>query len=250
MDNAIVVDDISDIKSYESIEPANIILPSAWKLYSCNKYLFKKMTNKNVVKQPTEELYDITTLDQIIYIIKLLGEKNTTITNEQQQQQQQQQQQKNKLTSSDGKLNMDTNEFIIMRSDVKPLWEDPKNINGGTFTIILSHDKGFELWQQLIMSLCGETLMKSTMSYINGISVSYILKNDMTYLKIWDGYPKRTVEHFSNDISDVFAEILKNQSIQYSANGEKKNFNKIDFTKKNVADKKNNKGFKLNRKKY
>ena len=106
------------------------------------------------------------------------------------------------------------NDYIIMREGIEPIWEDPRNKNGGTFSVKIGHKKGYENWSMFMTHILGETLMQD-MSNINGISMSYISSDDdmgptvaegtissvgsapspsfadrgSTFLKIWDGKP-------------------------------------------------------------
>ena len=41
------------------------------------------------------------------------------------------------------------NDYIIMRKGIEPIWEDPKNSNGGTFTVKMAHSKGYDVWSTL-----------------------------------------------------------------------------------------------------
>jgi hypothetical protein len=145
------------------------------------------------------------------------------------------------------KLNLDMNDYIIMRAGIEPVWEDPKNTNGGTFTIKISHKYGYDLWKRLIMHTLGETLTRQ-MSDINGIGVSYISDahnlssggNDAetyTYIKIWDGKPNRSHEDFLGILPIEIMEIIKDSSTKYTPNQTKKHFGQEDILKRiNTTD--------------
>ena len=74
--------------------------------------------------------------------------------------------------------------FFLMRKGIEPIWEHSKNKNGGCWSIKLSVDKAYSVWEKLSIYILGETLIKDTLS-INGLSIC--LKNPMTsVIKIWN----------------------------------------------------------------
>lgn len=214
----------------DDISLKDIYLPNRWILYLYDKQLFKKMANRpNFQAQPHKKLCSIITVNDLIYILQLMEVKTepkitiSTITN--------------------NKINLDMNDYIIMREGIEPIWEDPKNSNGGTFTIKMPHSKGYEVWSTFIMYMLGETLSYD-MNNINGITVSYISdansfhnptptsNNSYTYIKIWDGKSDRTREQFINILPIELYEKIKNESLMYSQNNKKK-----DFNEKNIITK-------------
>jgi hypothetical protein len=142
-----------------------------------------------------------------------------------------------------------------MRKGILPLWEDKRNENGGTYTIKIDHQYGYEIWSMFVMYMVGETLTYD-MQNINGITVSYIsnthnfnnplTKNtSSTYIKIWDGKAGRTLEQFSNILPlDLFNKI-KMGTLMYAPNKSKK-----DFNEKNIVNKLNGGDYKKNKKYY
>jgi hypothetical protein len=75
--------------------------------------------------------------------------------------------------------------LFVMRSGITPMWEDPKNRNGGCFSYKVSNKHIQLVWRYLFYSLCGETLCKETKynQFINGITVSP--KRNFCIIKIW-----------------------------------------------------------------
>ena len=137
----------------------NIYLPQPWAFYLYDKQLFKKIANRpNFQAKPHKEICTINTINDLLYILQLMAVKPET---------------KNKTNSVNNKINLDVNDYIIMRKGIEPIWEDPKNSNGGTFTIKMAHSKGYDVWSSFIMYMLGET-MCDEMQNINGITVSYI----------------------------------------------------------------------------
>ena len=73
--------------------------------------------------------------------------------------------------------------FFLMRENIKPIWEDKNNIDGGC----LSYKKNINiinnLWTDLSIYLIGETLYSDPYK-INGISVC-MKKGKNSIIKIW-----------------------------------------------------------------
>ena len=221
----------------DNVSLANIPLPNKWDLYLYDKQLFKKMTSRpNFQAKPHKKLCTISTINDLICILQLMGVKT---------------EQKNKigLLPSD-KINLDMNDYIIMRDGIEPIWEDPKNSNGGTFTIKMPHSKGYDVWSTFVMFMLGETLTYD-MSSINGITVSYISdansfhnpistgNNSYTYIKIWDGKSNRTRDQFVNILPLDLLEQIKNESLMYSQNNKKPQYDKNIITKLSNGNKQN-----------
>jgi len=75
--------------------------------------------------------------------------------------------------------------LFVMRDGITPMWEDPKNRNGGCFSFKISNKNVFEVWKKVYYSLVGGNLFKSRdlEQKINGITVSP--KKNFCILKIW-----------------------------------------------------------------
>ena len=218
----------------------HINLPNQWVLYLYDKQLFKKMANRpNFQAKPHREICTITTVNDLIYILQLMEIKCEP----------------NLKTKPAGSniINLDANDYIIMRKGIEPIWEDPKNSNGGTFTIKMAHTKGYDVWSTFIMYMLGET-MTYEMHNINGITVSYIsdvnsfhnptnsTNNSYTYIKIWDAKSDRTRDQFVNILPVDLLEKIKNESLMYSQNNKKKDFNEKNIINKLNSNKHNSYG--------
>jgi hypothetical protein len=162
---------------------------------------------------------------------------------------------------NNSKINLDSNDYIIMRKGIEPIWEDPKNSNGGTFTIKMNHAKGYDVWSTFVMYMLGETLTHD-MHNINGITVSYISdeyakfsgnnmpnnNNCYTYIKIWDGKQGRTRDQFVSTLPSDLLDKIKTESLKYTANNEKRDYggdiiSKLNNSKKTTFYNKNRGGF-------
>lgn len=75
--------------------------------------------------------------------------------------------------------------LFIMRNDIKPIWEDENNKNGGCFSYKILNKNVKDVWQTLTYALVGETLIedKSINLKINGITISP--KKNFCIIKIW-----------------------------------------------------------------
>jgi hypothetical protein len=64
--------------------------------------------------------------------------------------------------------------LFVMRDGITPMWEDPKNRNGGCFSYKIINKHAPEVWKTLFYLLCGETLCISSeySKHINGITIS------------------------------------------------------------------------------
>lgn len=230
MDQTINNETVKRVTSIPNDYPlTQINLPNQWVLYLYDKQLFKKMANRpGFNAKPHKEICTISTVNDLVYILQLMEVKHELAANN--------------AKSSNPKINLDANDYIIMRKGIEPIWEDPKNSNGGTFTIKMSHSKGYDVWSTFLMYMLGET-MTSEMHNINGMTVSYISdinnphnisnsNNCYTYIKIWDAKSDRTREQFVNILPLDLLDKIKNESILYSQNNKKK-----DFNEKNIINK-------------
>ena len=70
--------------------------------------------------------------------------------------------------------------IFIMKDNIKPMWEDAENKDGGGFSFKV-HNKNIEfVWKKIFFMLIGNTLSKEP---INGISISP--KKSFCIVKVW-----------------------------------------------------------------
>jgi len=75
--------------------------------------------------------------------------------------------------------------FFLMKNDIKPLWENEDNVNGGCWSYKISKRDIYNSWIELAMALTNEKILKNEInSNINGISISP--KKSFCILKIWN----------------------------------------------------------------
>lgn len=75
--------------------------------------------------------------------------------------------------------------LFVMRKGVTPMWEDPKNREGGCFSYKVTNNTVYDVWKELVYLLCTSKLTKNSndMSKVNGITISP--KRNFCIIKIW-----------------------------------------------------------------
>ena len=75
--------------------------------------------------------------------------------------------------------------LFIMKDNIKPIWEDAHNKNGGCFSYKISNKAVPSIWRKFSYKLVGNTLFKSdaTKNNVNGITISP--KKNFCIIKIW-----------------------------------------------------------------
>lgn len=188
-----------------------IKLPHKWIVYLYDKTAFRQKIKGDNKAKPNTAVCTLITLNDLIYFLQLMESPIG----------------KSPLGQT---INLDANDYIIMREGIEPVWEDPKNANGGTFTMKVPHDKGYEIWSTIVMRMIGETL-SSDMKNINGITSAFMhdVHNTSggmlhTYIKIWDGKSNRDKEEFMNTLHPDIITMIESTSLQYLPNNQKRHF--------------------------
>ena len=74
------------------------------------------------------------------------------------------------------------NHFFLMKNNIKPIWEDENNKNGGCISIKTNNFNAENIWNKLCFYIIGNTIENSF--NINGISIC--IKNlNYTIIHIW-----------------------------------------------------------------
>jgi hypothetical protein len=75
--------------------------------------------------------------------------------------------------------------LFIMKDGISPMWEDPKNRNGGCFSYKISNKNVTEVWCNLTYLLVGESISKNSpfVNNVTGITISP--KKNFCIVKIW-----------------------------------------------------------------
>ena len=75
--------------------------------------------------------------------------------------------------------------LFIMKDDIMPMWEDPKNRNGGCFSYKISNKHVCETWKELSYVLLGETI-SSNPAFVNDVTgIKISPKKNFCIIKIW-----------------------------------------------------------------
>lgn len=90
--------------------------------------------------------------------------------------------------------------LFIMRQDIKPIWEDKENKNGGCFSYKIDNSSAESIWKRLSYFLISENISTDLdfMSKVNGITISP--KKHFCILKLW----MKDCSHETNDKIDCF----------------------------------------------
>lgn len=75
--------------------------------------------------------------------------------------------------------------LFVMKDGIIPMWEDPKNRNGGCFSYKVSNKNVCDVWRELNYVLVGETIgnNSSFVKCVTGITISP--KKNFCIIKIW-----------------------------------------------------------------
>lgn len=93
--------------------------------------------------------------------------------------------------------------LFLMRKNILPMWEDPKNCDGGCFSFKITNKNIPKVWKNLSYMLTGDSLTnnKKLLQTINGITVSP--KKSFCILKIWTSTLKYQNVKELNEVNDV-----------------------------------------------
>lgn len=75
--------------------------------------------------------------------------------------------------------------LFIMKDSIIPMWEDPKNRNGGCFSYKVSNKHVYEVWRDLTYVLVGDSISNNSgfVNNVTGITISP--KKNFCIVKIW-----------------------------------------------------------------
>ena len=106
--------------------------------------------------------------------------------------------------------------FFVMREYVFPCWDDANNINGGCLSIKILKEHVPDFWQELIIRMLGETLLKEEYkqhwNLINGASVSP--KKHFCIIKIWLKDGLLSEKDFFNIPKNYYGDILYKSNLE------------------------------------
>lgn len=75
--------------------------------------------------------------------------------------------------------------LFLMKEGINPLWEEPKNRNGGAFSYKVTNKHVLDVWRDLTYLLVGETISTNEkfVNAVTGITISP--KKNFCIVKIW-----------------------------------------------------------------
>jgi len=75
--------------------------------------------------------------------------------------------------------------LFLMRDGIKPIWEDPRNRNGGCFSYKISNKDVVNVWKELTYMMVGNTISKQS-SFVNSVSgITISPKKNFCIIKLW-----------------------------------------------------------------
>lgn len=117
--------------------------------------------------------------------------------------------------------------FFIMRNEIKPMWEDLHNVDGGCWSFRVNKKEVPKTWLELVMLSVGETLMKESKysKTINGISISP--KRSFSIIKIWNNNVKINEAELLNPVDGLnMNEIIYKPHVESIDKDKEKRLNK------------------------
>lgn len=113
--------------------------------------------------------------------------------------------------------NINCGMFFLMKNNIKPIFEDEKNINGGYWSLRINKKETSEIWRQVIYYLVLEGILENNdnENLINGISIGPKINNCI--FKIWNA----DFKSFNNNCLRNDISIFINNDLYYLEHKEK-----------------------------
>ena len=92
--------------------------------------------------------------------------------------------------------------FYMMREDIMPVYEDKANVNGGSYSYIISGKAVKETFIHVLMKMIGELLV-NTDNHREITGVSLVPKRGTSILKVWLANKENPLELNLSDIKDL-----------------------------------------------
>ena len=108
--------------------------------------------------------------------------------------------------------------LFLMRDGIKPIWEDPKNRGGGSFSYKVANKNVCKAWKELSYVTVGGTVSKQTSfaDCVTGITISP--KKNFCIVKIWmSSCSNQNPELVTNELSSISPQgcIFKKHAPEY-----------------------------------
>lgn len=94
--------------------------------------------------------------------------------------------------------------LFIMRDGIKPIWEDPRNRNGGSFSYKVVNKQVFDVWRDLTYCVVGNSISNNDefVKSVSGITISP--KKNFCIVKIWmTNCSHQNPDAITDDIKDI-----------------------------------------------
>ena len=95
--------------------------------------------------------------------------------------------------------------LFLMRDGIKPMWEDPRNKNGGCFSYKITNKNVYKVWKELSYVVVGGSISKQQNYVKNVTGVTISPKKNFCIIKIW-------LSDCTNQNPDVVTSDLKGLS--------------------------------------
>ena len=116
------------------------------------------------------------------------------------------------------KPNLGKGMFFLMRDGIFPSWDASPNINGGCLSIKVLKDNLPEFWEDLMIRVLGETVVKDanrqdSWSCVNGLSTSP--KKHFCIIKIWLKDKTLNNKNFFNLLPKYHGDVMFKSNMEY-----------------------------------
>lgn len=75
--------------------------------------------------------------------------------------------------------------LFIMKKGIMPIWEDPKNRDGGCFSYKVSNKNVYDVWKELTYTLVGGSISTNPQFVKNVTGITISPKKNFCIIKIW-----------------------------------------------------------------
>ncbi len=95
-------------------------------------------------------------------------------------------------------------EFQLFKNNIKPMWEDENNKNGGRIALKLRKEFSNLVWEELVFAFIGGYFDKDIKDEINGLVIN--CKKDFNTLQIWiKSYSTEVTSAIEKNIRDILS---------------------------------------------
>jgi len=120
--------------------------------------------------------------------------------------------------------------YHLMKENVRPLWEDEENVNGGTFTFKVSKAESDAVWLRILLAIIGEQFCVAMDETDDICGATISIRKDENIINIWH---KNTYAVDIKKVSSFIHNLLRDFNVlppTYKVHQTQQNF-KADFVK-------------------